>query len=74
MENIFDTSVLVQVVPNLKTSQNWLLDRFFPNVVTYETSNLRTSKTSARLICVNRSVVRLASELVANTPPPNVKC
>jgi hypothetical protein len=29
MENIFDTSVLVQVVPNL-TSQNWLLDRFFP--------------------------------------------
>ncbi len=29
MENIFDTSVLVQVVPNLKTSQNWLLDRFF---------------------------------------------
>ena len=33
MENIFDTSVLVQVVPNLKTSQNWLLDRFFPNVV-----------------------------------------
>ena len=34
MKNIFDTSVLVQVVPNLKTSQNWLLDRFFPNVVT----------------------------------------
>lgn len=32
MENIYDTSVLVQVVPNLKTSQNWLLDRFFPNV------------------------------------------
>lgn len=28
MENIYDTSVLVQVVPNLKTSQNWLLDRF----------------------------------------------
>ena len=24
MENIYDTSVLVQVVPNLKTSQNWL--------------------------------------------------
>lgn len=32
--NIFDTSVLVQVVPNLITSQNWLLDRFFPNLVT----------------------------------------
>ncbi|WP_435781807.1 major capsid protein [Providencia hangzhouensis] len=31
--NIFDTNVLVQVVPNLKTSQNWLLDKFFPNVV-----------------------------------------
>lgn len=40
MENIFDTSVLVQVVPNLKTSQNWLLDRFFPNVVTYETEEV----------------------------------
>jgi len=32
--DIFDTNVLVQVVPNLKTSQNWLLDRFFPNIVT----------------------------------------
>lgn len=40
MENIYDTSVLVQVVPNLKTSQNWLLDRFFPNVVTYETEEV----------------------------------
>lgn len=40
MENIFDTSVLVQVVPNLKTSQNWLLDRFFPNVVEYETEEV----------------------------------
>ncbi|XTZ40066.1 major capsid protein [Salmonella enterica] len=36
MKNIYDTSVLVQVVPNLKTSQNWLLDRFFPNVVVSE--------------------------------------
>lgn len=35
--NIFDTGVLVQVVPNLITSQNWLLDRFFPNVVTSDT-------------------------------------
>lgn len=40
MKNIFDTSVLVRVVPNLKTSQNWLLDRFFPNVVTYETEEV----------------------------------
>jgi (p)ppGpp synthase/HD superfamily hydrolase len=40
MDNIFDTSVLVQVVPNLLTSQNWLLDRFFPNVVTYETEEV----------------------------------
>nr|WP_275362341.1 major capsid protein [Xenorhabdus bovienii] len=31
--NIYDTNVLVQVVPNLKTSQNWLLDKFFPNIV-----------------------------------------
>ena len=30
---IYDTNTLVQVVPNLKTSQNWLLDRFFPNIV-----------------------------------------
>lgn len=35
--NIFDTNVLVQTVPNLKTSQNFLLDRFFPNVVTSDT-------------------------------------
>ncbi|WP_447877521.1 major capsid protein [Serratia fonticola] len=31
--NIFDTNVLVGLVPNLMTSQNWLLDRFFPNIV-----------------------------------------
>ncbi len=35
--NIFDTDTLVQLVPNLKTSQNWLLDRFFPNTVTSDT-------------------------------------
>ena len=33
MPDIFDTDTLVQVVPNLLTSQNWLLDRFFPNIV-----------------------------------------
>lgn len=35
--NIFDTATLVGVVPNLMTSQNWLLDRYFPNVVTSDT-------------------------------------
>src|ERR1700722_863978 len=31
---IYDTNVLVQVVPNLKRSTNFLLDKFFPNIVT----------------------------------------
>jgi hypothetical protein len=31
---IFDTNVLIQVVPNLKRSTNFLLDRFFPNIIT----------------------------------------
>ena len=35
--DIFDTNVLVQVVPNLLLSQNWLLDKFFPNLVTSDT-------------------------------------
>lgn len=35
--NIYDTATLVQVVPNLLTSQNWLLDRYFPNIVTSDT-------------------------------------
>lgn len=35
--DIFNTGVLVQVVPNLKLSQNWLLDTFFPNIVTSDT-------------------------------------
>lgn len=34
---IYDTNALVQVVPNLKLAQNFLLDKFFPNVVTSET-------------------------------------
>lgn len=38
--DIFDTNVLVQVVPNLLTSQNWLIDRFFRNVVTAETEEV----------------------------------
>jgi len=32
--DMFATAVLVGVVPNLKLAQNWLLDRFFPNIVT----------------------------------------
>lgn len=40
MDNIFDTSALVQVVPNLKTSQNWLLDKFFPNIVESNTEEV----------------------------------
>jgi hypothetical protein len=31
---IYDTNTLVQVVPNLKVSTNFLLDKFFPNIVT----------------------------------------
>ena len=33
---IFDTNILVQVVPNLKRAQKFLLDTFFPNIVTSE--------------------------------------
>jgi hypothetical protein len=32
--DIFDTIVLVQTVPNLKLAQNFLLDTFFPGIVT----------------------------------------
>ncbi|EED4922678.1 major capsid protein [Salmonella enterica subsp. arizonae] len=35
--NIYDTARLVQIVPNLMTAQNFLLDKFFPNVVTSDT-------------------------------------
>jgi hypothetical protein len=30
---IYDTNTLIQVVPNLKRSTNFLLDKFFPNIV-----------------------------------------
>ncbi|MCC3745321.1 major capsid protein [Rouxiella badensis] len=33
-QSIYDTVSLVGLVPNLMTSQNWILDRFFPNIVT----------------------------------------
>src|SRR4051812_18181008 len=29
----YGTADLVQVVPNLKLAQSWLLDRYFPNIV-----------------------------------------
>src|ERR1700722_8820409 len=31
---IYDTNTLIAVVPNLKRAQSFLLDKFFPNVVT----------------------------------------
>ncbi|MBN9096075.1 major capsid protein [Pandoraea pnomenusa] len=34
---IYDTNVLIAMVPNLKKSQKFLLDKFFPNVVTSDT-------------------------------------
>jgi hypothetical protein len=34
---IYDTNTLIQVVPNLKRSQKFLLDRFFPNIVMSDT-------------------------------------
>lgn len=34
---IFDTNVLIQTVPNLKRAQKFLLDKFFPNIVTSDT-------------------------------------
>ncbi|ANN70909.1 major capsid protein [Bordetella bronchialis] len=34
---IYDTNDLIQVVPNLKVAQTFLLDRFFPNIVTSDT-------------------------------------
>jgi hypothetical protein len=36
----FDTAALIQVVPNLLTSQQFLLDKFFPNIVTSDTEFL----------------------------------
>ena len=36
----YTTAKLVQAVPNLKTSQNFLLDKFFPGYVTYDTEEV----------------------------------
>jgi hypothetical protein len=37
---IYDTNTLVQVVPNLKVAQQFLLDKFFPNIVTSDTEKV----------------------------------
>ena len=36
----YTTAKLVQVVPNLKTAQNFLLDTFFPGIVEYDTEEV----------------------------------
>lgn len=36
----YDTATLVQVVPNLKISQNFLLDRFFPGSIEFDTEEV----------------------------------
>ena len=36
----YDTAVLVEMVPNLKTSQNFLLDKFYPNTVEFDTEEV----------------------------------
>lgn len=37
---VYDTNTLIQVVPNLKRATSFLLDRFFPNVVTADTEEV----------------------------------
>lgn len=37
MNDLFERARLIQVVSNLKTSQKFLLDKFFPNVITSDT-------------------------------------
>lgn len=37
---VYDTATLIQVVPNLKLSQNFLLDNFFPNEAVAETEEI----------------------------------
>lgn len=34
---VYDTNLLVQIVPNLKRAQQFLLDKFYPNIVTSDT-------------------------------------
>lgn len=37
---LYDTNTLVQVVPNLKVAQQFLLDKFFPNIVTADSEKV----------------------------------
>jgi hypothetical protein len=37
---IYDTNTLIQVVPNLKVAQQFLLDKFFPNIVTADSEKV----------------------------------
>jgi len=37
---VYDTNTLIQVVPNLKTAQSFLLDKFFPNIVTADSEEV----------------------------------
>ncbi|WP_175829713.1 major capsid protein [Burkholderia cepacia] len=37
---LYDTNTLVQVVPNLKLAQQFLLDKFFPNIVTADSEKV----------------------------------
>lgn len=37
---IYDTNTLIQVVPNLKLAQTFLLDKFFPNIITSDTEKV----------------------------------
>lgn len=37
---LYDTNTLIQVVPNLKVAQQFLLDKFFPNIVTSDSEKV----------------------------------
>ncbi|GAB7525329.1 major capsid protein [Paraburkholderia sp. 2C] len=37
---LYDTNTLIQVVPNLKLAQQFLLDKFFPNIVTADSEKV----------------------------------
>lgn len=38
--SVWDTAELVHVVRNLKTPSQWLLNTFFPNIITYDTEQI----------------------------------
>lgn len=37
---LYDTNTMIQVVPNLKVAQQFLLDKFFPNIVTADSEKV----------------------------------